>query len=304
VIELVSTPSATGSATDLRSGAAPPDRQVWVIEPRSLGIVARFREVGRYRGLLSHFVRQTFLGVFRRSPLSWLWLILRSGAPIVVTSFVFGVVAKFPSDSVPYLLFLLVGMTAWNLFEFSLLFATRSMGMYARLLTRVYFPRIILLPISTIEPLVRIAILIGLVLVVAVYFGVTQGRWYLETGPRLLAGVAALLLSWLLAIAFALWTSMIDAPGRDVRYSIRYFLKFWFFLTPVIYPLSMVPEQWRWLIALNPLTGIVEAFRWGILGVGELPLASLGATTALLVVAAVGGLLFFGRAEAKIVDAL
>lgn len=276
----------------------------WVIEPRSLGVGARLREVWRYRHLFSYFARQTMLDVLRQSPLSWLWLLLRSGTPILLTALVFGEIGRFPSGGVPYLLFLVVGMTAWNLFEFSLLAATRSMNMYARVVTRLYFPRVILPPVSTMEALIRLAILLGLMLFVALYYLLMQGQWYLDSGPRLPIAGATLLLAWLLAVAFGLWTCVLEAPSRDVRYSVRYFLRFWFFLTPVLYPLSAVPERWQWLIALNPLTGVVETFRWSLLGQAELPLTGLGISFITLFVVGVGGLLFFARAESRMLDTL
>jgi len=269
-----------------------------------MGAGARLSEVWRYRGLLVYFSRQILLDQVRQSPLSWLWLILRSGAPIVVTAFVCGEGARFGSGEVPYLLFLIVGMTGWNLFEFSLLAATRSMSQHSRLLTRVYFPRLILPVASTAEGVLRFGVLALLVLVVLLYYLVTQGRWYVQARPELLLSLAAVLLAWLFAVALGLWTSALDAPSRDVRYSVRYFLRFWFFLTPVLYPLSLVPERWQWLMWLNPMTGIVETFRWSLLGVGELSLPSLAASLGLLVIVGIGGLLFFGRAEASLLDSL
>jgi lipopolysaccharide transport system permease protein len=269
-----------------------------------MGAGARVREVWRYRRLLVYFSRQILLDEVRQSPLSWLWLILRSGAPIVVTAFVFGEIGRFDSGEVPYLLFLIVGMAAWNLFEFSLLAATRSMSQHSRLLTRVYFPRLILPAASTVEGVLRFGILAVFVIVVLLYYLVTQGRWYLQARPEVLIGLATLLLAWLFAVALGLWTAALDAPARDVRYSVRYFLRFWFFLTPVLYPLSLVPERWKWLLWLNPMTGIVETFRWSLLGVGELSLPSLAASMGLTVIVGIGGLLFFGRAEASLLDSL
>ncbi len=275
----------------------------WLIEPRIPGLAHRLREIIRYRYLAVYFTRETALELLRQSPLGWLWLFLRAGLPTVISAFVFGTIGGFPSGSVPYLLFVLVGTTAWQMFEFSLLNATRALRRYSRLLTRLYFPRVILLPASTAESFVRLAILSALMLVAALYFYGAEGRWYLVLGGLPLA-VAALALSWLLALSFALWTSVIDAPARDVRYSVRYSLRFWFFLTPVIYPLQFVPEQWRWLIALNPMTGVVELFRLGLLGEGDVGLMSVALPAAVIVLVAATGMIFFGRAEARIVDAL
>jgi lipopolysaccharide transport system permease protein len=301
---MASTSEAAG--TVLAAPAKRADEELWIVEPRAPGVLARLREVLRYRHLFVYFARDILLKLLRQSPLAWIWLIMRSGAPAFVTAFVFGAIARFSSGDVPYLLFILVGTMCWQTFEWSLLMGTRAMRSYARLLTALYFPRIILLPVSTIEPMIRTAIKAGLILIAGGYYLYADGRMYLQAGPQLTVAAGALVSAWLLGIAFGLFTSVIEAPARDLRYSIRYLSRFWMFLTPVIYPLSMVPEQYRWIIALNPMTGLVEAFRWGVLGpeAGGLHPLPLAISAIALVVVGVTGLLFFGRAESKMVDAL
>jgi len=290
---------------------APPAKRVdegdlWIVQPRSPGILSRMREVVRYRHLFFYFARDILLKLLRQSPLAWIWLVARSGAPAIVTAFVFGAIARFSSGEIPYLLFIMVGTMCWQTFEWSLLMGTRAMRSYSRLLTTIYFPRIILLPVSTIQPIIRTAIKACLVLIAAGYYVYADGRMYLQAGPQLIVAALALLFAWLLGIGFGLFTSVIEGPARDVRYSIRYLMRFWMFLTPVIYPLSMVPEKYQWIVALNPMTGIVEAFRWGLLGAdgGQLHPLPLVISVVMLLVIGGTGLIFFGRAESKMVDAL
>jgi lipopolysaccharide transport system permease protein len=197
-----------------------------------------------------------------------------------------------------------VSMTVWHLFEYSLLWATRSMRKYSRLLTRIYFPRIIVLAPSTMYALLMVGMMVILLVVLSGWFLYQSGVWYLRLDAGLLVALAIMVFAWLFALAFGLWTSVLDAPARDVRYTIRYLLRFWFFLTPIVYPLSSVPERWRWLIAANPMTGVVEAFRWGMIGAGEVDVVSLAMSFLFFVAVAIGGLLFFGRAEATMTDRL
>lgn len=280
------------------------DGDLWIVEPRAQGILSRMREVLRYRHLFFYFSREILIKLLHQSPLGWVWLVLRSGAPAVITAFVFGAIAKFSSGDVPYLLFILVGTMVWHMFEFSLLQGTRAMRSYSRLLTTIYFPRIILLPVSTIQAMIRTVIKACLILIAGGYYLYADGRWYLETGPQLVVAAVALAFAWLLGIAFGLFTSVLEGPARDVRYALRYMMRFWMFLTPVIYPLSMVPEKYQWIVALNPMTGIVEAFRWGLIGQGGLHPLPLAISAVVFVVVGGTGLLFFGRAESKMVDAL
>ena len=299
----MSAPEAVGALTATPAGARV-EPETWVIEPRAPGIFARLREVWRYRHLLVYFTKQNLLEIFREEGLGWLWNIPKAGAPSLLMAFAFGSLLAIPVGDIPPPLFILVGMTVWHAFDFSLIFATRAMKMHAQIVSRMYFPRLILLPASTVESLIRIGILLVLLVGVSLYFLAAEGRWYLRAGPELLAGAAALILAWLLALAFALWTSVLEAPARDVRYGIRYALQFWLFLTPIVYPLSIVPPAWQGLLLLNPLTGVAELFRWGVIGQDPFNLPALVASLAGLLVIGGAGLVYFGRAEAKMVDAL
>jgi lipopolysaccharide transport system permease protein len=277
-----------------------------VIEPRQHGSFARLRELWSYRYLWWYFAANTVTSLYRRSALGWLWLLLRVVAPIGLNALVFGDMLNQAEkvDHAPYFLFFVCGMAAWMTFEQSLQYITRSVEQNRRLVTRVYFPRLIL-PVAAIAPgLLYLAILLVILVLTVVFFYYRAGVWYITFEPRLLVSVAAIVLSLLFAIAIGLWTSVLQARYRDVRYALRYVMPFWFLLTPVIYPLSQLAERYRWFVTLNPMAPIVESFRWGAFGEGVFPAVPSAVSLALVVVTLVTGMWFFNREEAASVDKL
>jgi len=232
---------------------------------------------------------------------------MRVVAPVGLNAIVFGDMlgqAEKAGDRVPYFLFFLCGTVAWTLFERSLFFITRSVERNRRLVTRVYFPRLIL-PVSAVAPgLIYLALLLIVLAITVVFFHQQDGIWYVSLSPRLFVALAAILASLLFAVAVGLWTSVLQARYRDIRYALRYITPFWFLLTPVIYPLSTISEKYRWLVAINPMAPIVEAFKWGTLGEGVFPAVPAAMALSLVVVTMVTGMWFFNREEAASVDKL
>ena len=268
-------------------------------------MVARLREVWRYRHLLGYFSTQTVRRVYKRTVLGRLWLLSRPLFPVVVSTFVFHELAAISSGDVPYFLFFLVGTSVWNLFEESLMWATRSLQMYQRLLRKLYFPRLILPVASTGPGLVEFLIHLVLIALVVLYYVVSDGRFYLVPGPNLVMAVAAVLLALLLAIGIGLFTAVLGAEYRDVRFSLRYVLRFWFFLTPIIYQSQAIPNHLRWLTQLNPMTTIVELFKEGLLGIsGGIHPFQVVLTVAMVGAVLSAGLWYFVRFEAESVDRL
>jgi lipopolysaccharide transport system permease protein len=128
--------------------------------------------------------------------------------------------------------------------------------------------------------------------------------WYVSLQPRLLTSLAAVVLSFAFALAVGLWTSVLQLRYRDIRYGLRYFMPFWFYFTPVIYPLSHIPERYHWLVAINPMAPVVEMFKWGTLGTGTLSATSLTTSLVLIALTLILGIWFFSREEAASVDKL
>ena len=276
-----------------------------VIEPRGLTLDARFGELWQRRRLIGFFWKRSLERRYLRTWLGWIWLPLK---PIIETGsrvFVFGGVLSIPTQhGIPYLVFFLVGMSAWGLFEETTYWATRSLEMNRSLLRKVYVPRLAVLLGGTSIGIVNFLIYVAITTIAIVCYGIFDGVHYLSFEPRLLLTLAGLGLLLLLAVSLGLWLAPLGAQARDVRMALRYATSFWFFLTPVVYPLSKVPSGLRPFADFNPVTAPVELVKHGLLGVSGPPAQSLITTLVFVTVALVGGLWFFGRAEVLAADAL
>jgi lipopolysaccharide transport system permease protein len=290
------------SAPDAASSGAAADW--WLIEPRQNGVVDRVRELWRYRYLWWFFAADALLAMFRRSKLGWLWLLLSITAPVGLNAIVFGGVLGVDSGPIPYFLFFLCGTTTWVLFERSLLFVTRSLESNRKLVTKVYFPRLIL-PMSAVAPgLLYLVVLLLVTVGTVIYYFRRDGVWYITVRPELLASVGAVMLALTFTVAVGLWTSVLQARYRDIRYGLRYVMPFWMYFTPIIYPVTMIPEQWRWVVAINPMAPVVELFKWGTLGEAHLTTPSLTTSMVLIAITLISGMWFFNREESASIDKL
>jgi lipopolysaccharide transport system permease protein len=276
----------------------------WVVEPRQHGVLERTRELWEYRRLWWYFAAETVTSLYRRTPLGWVWMLMRVAGPIGISAIIFGGVLDVASGAVPYFLFFLCGTTTWMLFERSLLVVTRSLEQNRRLITKIYFPRLILPTSAIAVASIYLTLLLIVMVGTTVYFHQRVGIWYIRLRPELLVSAGAVLVSLLFAVAVGLWTSVLQVRYRDVRYGLRYFMPFWFYFTPVIYPLSTIPEQWRWVVAVNPMTAVVEAFKWGTLGYGHLSASSVATSLTLVAITMISGIWFFTREESASVDKL
>jgi lipopolysaccharide transport system permease protein len=276
----------------------------WVIEPRRAGIWARTQEVWRYRYLVRFFGGRTLMKLYRRTVLGRIWILIRPLVTVGVSAAVFNGIVGIDSGQTPYFLFFLVGTTCWNLFENSLTWTTRSLELNRRVLKKQYVPRLVL-PLACLSPaLAELCISLFLIALTAIYYRATAGITYLVLGPLTSLALLATVLSCGLALAIGLWTSVIAAKARDVRFLLTYVLQLWFFLTPIIYPLASVPPRWRWLAELNPLTTIIELFKLGLLGRGAVSPAHVAGVVGVVGVLLMLGLAFFDRTESATVDGI
>jgi lipopolysaccharide transport system permease protein len=277
----------------------------WTIEPRHNSILARLAEMWQYRHLMGYFASRTLQSLYRRSSFGWIWMMIRVTAPIGLNGLVFGGALGVKSnDGTPYMLFFLCGQTCWTLFDRSLLYITRSMERNRRLISKVYFPRLIL-PVSAVSPSLLFLAILSIVLIGSdVYLRYHDGVWWIPFSPRLALAPLAVVLSILFAIAVGFWTSVLQARYRDIRYGIRYSMSFLIYTTSVVFPLSHL-KQWKWIVAFNPMESAIELFRLGTLGTPlEMPLAVMLVHLAVIVLVGTGGIWFFNREEAKSVDKL
>jgi lipopolysaccharide transport system permease protein len=214
---------------------------------------------------------------------------------MVVFSVFFGRLAKVPSDGIPYPVFALAALVPWQLFAYSVSESTNSLVVSQNLIKKVYFPRLVIPVASVLAGLVDFAISFVALVGLMTYYGI-----------RPTAAIAILPLFILLAVASALcvglWLSALNVQFRDVRYTIPFLTQFWMFVTPVAYPSSLIPGKWRTVFGLNPMAGVVEGFRWALLGkatsLGPLLAVSIGVVVVLLF----GGLVYFRRMESTFAD--
>ena len=232
---------------------------------------------------------------YKQTGLGVAWAVLQPVLTMLIFSLFFGRLAKMPSDGVPYSVFALTGLVPWMFFANGLSQASNSLVVSASLVTKVYFPRLIL-PVA--------AVLSGIVdlclgFLVLLGFMIYRGVW--PTWNALWLPVFALL-GLVTALGTGLWLSALNVKYRDVRYTIPFLTQFWMFATPIVYPSSLLSEPWRTVYGLNPMVGVIEGFRWALLGTktdpGPMILASCVA--ALLIVA--GGAVFFRRQEDTFAD--
>ncbi len=284
------------NTTLVEQAAAPARLSVPVrIEPLRGWLELRLHEAWQYRELLYFFVWRDVKIRYKQTAIGIAWVVLQPLLTMGVFTLFFGRLAKLPSDGLPYPVFYFAALVPWTFFSGALQSATNIVVENQRVITKVYFPRLILPLSAVLSGLVDFAIGFTVLLAVTLGYGMRPG-------------LAALWLPVLLLLAFAtalgvgLWLSALNALYRDVRYVMPFLVQFWMLASPVAYPSSLVPERWRWLYGLNPMTGVIEGFRWALTGHGQAPGALLLASAAAVVVVLVGGLFFFQRMEGTVAD--
>ena len=288
------------------SVAKPPDRaDIWEIGPDlHLGFTGRAQEVWRYRRILRFFGVKAVQGLYANTKLGIWWLLVRPIVPVLVGTLVFGGIMKAPSEGLPYFLFFLSGSIIWACCAEALTRASRGLESNRQLLTKLYLPRMILPAGQLAAGLVEPVVLSGVLVLAIWYYRLSAGVWYGVDPARIPVALAVALLAVLLAFGMSLWTSIWQARARDARYLLGYLLGFWFILTPLVYPLSAMPEHVRWLAMLNPMTGPVEAFRWALFGVGDPAWHMLAISSAIIAAIVMSGVWYFTDAESATMDQL
>ncbi len=283
------------------SGPAEPARvrdelRVTVIEP-SRGISLRLQDIWAYRELLYLLIWRDIKVRYKQTVLGAAWAVIQPFMTMVVFSVVFGALARIPSNDIPYPIFSYCGLLPWMYFANSLSQASNSLVENQRLITKVYFPRLLLPLRSVVSGLVDFGISFLVLIGMMVYYSRFPSSNALWAVPVLILLAAAT------ALAVGLWLSALNVLYRDVRYTLGFLVQLWLFVTPVAYPSSLVPEPWQVWLGMNPMTGVVEGFRWALLGgpaPGALLWVSVGAVSVLLV----GGLAFFRRMERVFADVI
>ncbi|MBI5623162.1 MAG: ABC transporter permease [Elusimicrobia bacterium] len=268
-----------------------------IIEPRKGWNPIDFRELWRFRELLYFLAWRDVKVKYRQTAIGVLWAVLQPVLAMAVFSVLFGRYAGMPSDGVPYPIFVFLGLLPWQYFAAVLGRSSQSVVSGAQMVTKIYFPRLIMPASSAIAALPDFAIA-GLVLgFLMAYYGVGVGAGVLLV-PLLV------LLTLMNAVGFGLWLSALNVKYRDVQFAVPFLIQLWMFVTPVLYPSSLVGGPYGILLALNPMGGVIEAFRSAVLGHRPVPLPALAVSAAVGAVVFVAGLYYFRRVERHFADVI
>jgi lipopolysaccharide transport system permease protein len=266
-----------------------------LIEPPKSWVPINLKELCRYRELLFFLTWRDIKVRYKQTALGAAWAVLQPLLTMVIFSIVFGRLAKLPSDGVPYPIFTYAALLPWQLFAFALTSASNSLVTSQNLISKVYFPRLVI-PISSVIAGVvdfMIAFLFFLGMIVFYNIGFTLNvLWF----PFFL------LLTLTSAVAVGLWLSALNVEYRDIRYVVPFLTQLWMYATPIAYSSSLIPDKWLWLYSLNPITGVVEGFRWMFLGNKDINLVSIFISTFVILIMFFGGLYYFKRMEARFAD--
>lgn len=265
------------------------------IEPPRGWLELRFPELWEYRELLYFFVWRDVKVRYKQTVVGVLWVVIQPLMTMGVFTIFFGRVAKLPSAGLPYPVFYFAALVPWAYFSTALTSCTNIVVANQHVITKVYFPRLVLPLAAVCSGLVDFAI--GFVVMIALTLAYGFRPTYAVLFLPLL-----ILLALLTALGVGLWTSALNALYRDVASIIPFVIQFWMLASPVAYPSSLVPVRWRTLYALNPMAGVIDGFRWALTGHGQPPGPMLFVSAAMVGVLLVGGLFFFQRIEGTIAD--
>jgi homopolymeric O-antigen transport system permease protein len=273
------------------------DVHFFEIRPSSGWLSLDFREFWAYRELAYFLAWREIKVRYKQTAIGVAWAVLQPVAMMLVFTVFFGKLGNLPSDGVPYPLFAFAALLPWQLFSRTITECSNSLVADQRLITKVYFPRIIIPIATTCSALVDFVISAGLLAALMLFYGYAPGIEILWLPAFTLLMVVA-------ALGVGFWLSALNVEYRDVRYALPFVNQFWLFVTPVVYSTSLVPERWQLIYGLNPMVGVIEGFRWALLGVGKGPTTSLLLSTLVAVGVFVGGIIWFQRREQTFVDTL
>jgi lipopolysaccharide transport system permease protein len=271
-----------------------------VIEPQSSLLELNLKDVWRYRDLLWLLVKRDFVSFYKQTILGPLWFFIQPLFTTIIFTFIFGNLAGLSTDGLPQPLFYMAGITAWNYFADCLTKTSTVFRDNANIFGKVYFPRLIM-PLSiVVSNLVRFGVQMLLFFMMIVYYAFTGADFQLNAYV-LLFPILVLMMA-LLGLGLGLIITALTTKYRDLAFLITFGVQLMMYATTVIYPLSAAPAAYKWVIELNPMTGIIEAFRYGFLGEGSLTLQTLGYSVIFTLVSLFLGVIIFNKTEKTFVD--
>ncbi len=283
--------------TDVESVYQPPEYHIHIEPPKSL-VQVNIKEIWQYRELLYFLVWRDIKVRYKQTLLGAAWAVLQPFLTMVVFSIFFGWLAKMPSNGVPYPLFTYTALLPWQLFAYALSESGNSLVNNQRLISKVYFPRLVVPMAAVLAGLVDFVIAFVVLLVMMLFYG------FIPTLLNILVLPFLVLLAILTALAAGLWLAALNVMYRDVRYVIPFLTQLWLFLTPIAYPSSIVPEWLMPFYVLNPMVGVIEGFRWALLGVDNPVGLAVVISAVVVCLLLVGGAVYFRHMEASFADVI
>lgn len=254
-------------------------------------------DVWRARELLFVLMIRDVQVLYRQAVLGVAWAIIQPVFAVIIFTIIFGHFAKIGSDGLPYSVFAFAGVLIWTYFSESVRRSSTALVTDAELVRKIYFPRLIIPLGNVIAPLIEFTIGFVILLVLMVWHGLYPS-WHILAVPPLLFVTGAL------ALAMGLWLGPLNVRFRDIKHTLPFMLQIWMYASPIVYPASIVPPEWRWAYALNPMVGVVDGFRWAVFGQGKLNIDTLAISLVLIAFLLVGGLVFFKRQERVFADVI
>ena len=266
-----------------------------VIEPRKGLLDLDLEALWEYRELLYFLVWRNVKVRYKQTVIGAGWVVLQPLLTMMIFTVIFSYLAKIPSDGLPYPIFAYTALLPWTYFSQALSRGGGGLVGSANLISKVYFPRLIIPLASVVTPLVDFGLSFVILLGLMVWYGITP-TW------GVLALPCFLFMALVTALAVSLFLSALNVKYRDVGYIIPFLTQFWMYASPVIYPVSLIPEQWRLLYSLNPMVGVIEGFRWALLGTAAPDFRVISISIVMVVALLLGGLVYFKHMERTFAD--
>jgi lipopolysaccharide transport system permease protein len=268
---------------------------ITVIEPKTGWVPVDFREIWNYRELLYFLTKRDIKVRYKQTVLGGLWAVIQPAFTMLVFTLFFGRLAKMPSDGLPYPIFVYAGLLPWTYFANAVSASGNSLVGSSNLITKVYFPRIVVPASAALAGLLDFFIALFVLAALMIYYQFLPG-------PAILLFPFLVALTFLCAVGVGLWLSALNVQYRDIRYAIPFLIQVWMFVSPVIYPVSLVHGKYQWLLALNPMGGVIHAYRACSLGHQPIDWGLLGLSTLIILALFLGGLYYFRRMEKVFAD--
>src|SRR5581483_5752454 len=265
------------------------------IEPSRGWISLRLHELWEYRELLYFLVWRDIKVRYKQTVLGAAWALIQPLLTMLIFSLFFGRLAKVPSDGIPYPVFSMTALVPWTFFANGLSLAANSLITSSNLITKVYFPRLLIPLASVVSGIVDFALSFLLLMAMIFYYGIVPSS-------RMIWFPVFLFLSLVTCLGVGLWLSAMNVKFRDIRYVVPFVVQFWMFATPIAYPSSLLKEPWRTVYGLNPMVGVVEGFRWSLLNSTNPPGPAIGVSSLAAVVILISGAYYFRRMEKTFAD--